>query len=155
MKAFTEDPLGFGRYAPLFEAGGREHVIERLRPAKDVVIAKFRGVDDRTAAEALNGIELYIRRDSLPTPEEDEFYHADLIGLAAFSATGDQLGTIAALHNFGSGDILEVVPPRGTPLLVPFTRAAVPAIDVAGGRLTVVPPAEADADPEAEAGEHE
>ena len=140
VKSFTADPMSLGGYGPLTAADGRRFDVERLRPAKQVVIAKFRGIDDRDSAEALNGTELYVGREALPAADEDEFYHADLIGLTALSETGEALGTIVAIHDFGAGDILEIAPARGPSLLVPFTRAAVPLVDIAGGRVIVSPP---------------
>jgi 16S rRNA processing protein RimM len=140
VKSFTADPMSLGHYGPLAAADGRRFEIERLRPAKQVVIAKFHGIDDRNAAEALNGTELYVDREALPEADDDEFYHADLIGLAALSEAGDALGTIVAIHDFGAGAILEIAPARGPSLLVPFTRGAVPVVDMAGGRVIVSPP---------------
>jgi 16S rRNA processing protein RimM len=90
----------------------------------------------------LNGAELFVERSALPSPEPEEFYHADLIGLDAVSPAGERLGTVVAVQNFGAGDILEIAPERGATLLVPFTKAAAPEIDLAAGRLVVVPPAE-------------
>jgi 16S rRNA processing protein RimM len=144
VKSFTADPGALGDYAPLRAKDGRTFEIERLRQAKNVLVVKFRGVDDRDAAERLNGIELYADRAALPAAEEDEFYHADLIGLDAFTGEGEALGTVIGVHNFGAGDIVEISPPGGTPILAPFTRAAVPHIDLANRRITVIPPAEAE-----------
>lgn len=151
VKSFTEDPLSLGEFGPLHAEDGREFRIERLRPAKEVVVAKFRGVDDRNAAEALKGVSLYVDRELLAPPEEEEeFYHADLIGLAAATPSGEPLGAVVAVHNFGAGDILEIAPSRGPTLLVPFTRQTVPQIDIAGSRIVVAPPAETgDEEPEA------
>jgi 16S rRNA processing protein RimM len=142
VKALNADPLSLGAYGLLAGDDGRVFEIERLRPAKGVVIVKFRGVDDRNAAEALNCVNLYVDRARLPAPEADEFYHADLIGLAAIKANGDPLGTVIAVHNFGAGDMLEIAPSRGKTILVPFTKKAVPVVDIAAGTLTIVPPAE-------------
>ena len=145
VKAFTADPMALREYGPLAAGDGRLFQVERLRLAKEVVIAKFRGIDDRNAAEALNGTDLFVLRERLPAPEEeDEFYHADLLGLAAFGAAGDPLGTVVAVHNFGAGDILDIAPSRGPSILVPFTRDCVPSVDLAAGRLLVVPPVEAE-----------
>ncbi len=159
VKPFTGDPTALGEYGPLATADGRIFHVERLRPAKEVVVAKFRGIDDRNAAEALNGTELYVLRDRLPpTEDEDEFYHADLLGIEAFGETGEHLGTVVAVHDFGAGDILEVTPARGPSLLVPFTTAAVPAVDIAARRLVVVPLPDAeddDADPKLQHGEQQ
>jgi 16S rRNA processing protein RimM len=148
VKSFTADPMSLGDYGTLTTSDGRTFEVERLRPAKQVVVAKFRGIDDRNAAEALNGTELYVDRDILPAAEEDEFYHADLIGLAAEDETGEALGTIVAVHDFGAGDILEIAPGRGPSLLVPFTKAAVPVVDLAGGRVVVSPPAASEDEPQ-------
>jgi 16S rRNA processing protein RimM len=144
VKSFTADPMSLRDYGRLTAADGRTFDIERLRPAKQVVIAKFRGINDRNAAEALNGTELYIERGKLPAAEEDAFYHADLIGLTALSEAGEELGTVTAIHDFGAGDILEIAPSRGPSLLVPFTRDAVPVVDIAGGRVIVSPPVASD-----------
>jgi 16S rRNA processing protein RimM len=143
VKSFTADPMSLGDYGPLFASEGRAFEIERLRPLKgDMFVVKFRGVDDRNAAEALNGVELSVERSALPPAEAGEYYHADLIGLEAVDAEGKSLGRIVAVENFGAGDILEIAPPDGASLLVPFTNATVPDIDIAGGRLTILPPAE-------------
>jgi 16S rRNA processing protein RimM len=143
VKCFTADPLAIGAYGELFAKDGRRFEIETLRSLKnDMLVAKFRGVDDRDAAEALNRVSLYAERSALPAPGEDEFYHADLIGLAAVDEAGKALGTVVAVHNFGAGDILDIAPPRGPSLLVPFTKAAVPVVDIAAGRVTVTPPSE-------------
>lgn len=147
VKTFTQDPLALGDYGALLARDGRTFAVERLRPGKEVVIAKFRGVDDRNAAEALNGVELFVERAALPSPAEaDEFYHADLLGLAAETESGEALGTVVAIHDHGAGDILEIAPARGPALLAPFTKSTVPLIDIPGGRIVVSPPAEAEQD---------
>ncbi len=145
VKAFTGDPAALGRYGPLWAEDGRLFEIERLRPAKEVVVAKFRGIDDRNAAEALNGTPLYVDRERLPDPEEDEYYHADLIGLAAETSAGERLGTVVAIHDFGAGDIVEIAPPEGPSLLVPFTKETVPAVDLAAARIVIELPEETEA----------
>lgn len=155
LKSFAADPMALTEYGPLSAPDGRTFVIERLRPAKSVLIAKLRGIDDRDAAERLRGVTLSVDRSALPTPEEDEFYHADLIGLAAFDPAGAPLGKIAAVHDYGAGDILEITPPKGAALLVPFTRAAVPEVDIAAGRVIVAPPAEVVASPDSDNEERE
>jgi 16S rRNA processing protein RimM len=142
VKVFGPDPMALQDYGLLSASDGRHFEVERLRPAKNVVIAKFRGIDDRNAAEALNGVELFIERGALPATEADEYYHADLLGLEAHDAAGELVGTVVAIHNFGAGDILEIAPRRGPSLLLPFTNTNVPAIDLAAGRLVVAPPAE-------------
>ena len=143
VKSFAAAPTALADYGPLRSEDGRRFEIERLWPAKGVVVVKFRGIDDRTAAEALNGVSLYIERSALPAPEAEEFYHADLIGLEAVDPVGKPLGIVATVQNFGAGDILEIAPAvGGASRLVPFTKAAVSDIDVAAGRITVVLPDE-------------
>jgi 16S rRNA processing protein RimM len=148
VKSFATDPTALGSYGTLSAQDGRLFHIERLRPAKDMLIVKFRGVDDRDAAAALNGTSLYVERGALPAPDEDEFYHADLIGLPAYREDGEPLGTIVAIHDFGAGDILDIAPQQGPPLLVPFTREAVPVVDIAAGRVVVSPPDETEVEAE-------
>ena len=149
LKLFTEDPEALTAYGPLRTPDGRTFTFLRLRPAGSALIAKLAGIKDRDAAEALNGLELSVERSRLPAPEDpDEFYHADLIGLEAVTKDGMRLGTVVAVHNFGSGDILDIAPPgeeNGPSLLVPFTREAVPSVDVAAGRIVVDPPLESEA----------
>ena len=140
---FTGDPMAVTHYGPLeTEDGGRTFEIASLRPAKGHLVARLRGVDDRNAAERLTNIKLFVPRERLPAPEADEFYHADLIGLAAVDGKGNEIGKIAAVHNFGAGDLLEIQPPAGTAILLPFTDAIVPTVDLKAGRVVVVPPEE-------------
>jgi 16S rRNA processing protein RimM len=140
--SFTADPLAIADYGPLeTEDGARAFTIAALRPAKDFLVARFDGVPDRTAAETLRNIDLYVARERLPAPEADEFYHADLVGLAVVDAGGATLGTVSAVHNFGAGDLIEVRPAiGGMTVMLPFTEAVVPVVDVAGGRIVVDPP---------------
>jgi 16S rRNA processing protein RimM len=138
--SFTEDPLAVKDYALESEAGAR-FAIESLRPAKDFLVARFAGVADRTAAEALRNTKLYVSRAGLPQAAADEYYHADLIGLAAVTGDGRALGTVVGVHNFGAGDVIEIAPPRGTSVMLPFTAVVVPVVDLEGGWLTVDPPA--------------
>jgi len=143
LRSFTEDPMAVARYGPLeSEDGSRSFEIESIRPAKGHLVARLRGVNDRDAAKRLTGTELFVPRERLPAPKEDEFYHADLIGLAAVDGDGNQLGTIVAVHNFGAGDILEIQPAVGAAMLLPFTQAIVPTVDIKRGRVVVVPPEE-------------
>lgn len=141
--SFTADPMAVADYGALeSEDGTRSFEIEALRPAKDFLVARFAGVADRTAAEQLCNLELYVARDRLPAPAADEYYHADLIGLAVADASGATLGTVVAVHNFGAGDLIEVRPALGgATVMLPFTAAVVPVVDVAGGRIVVDPPA--------------
>jgi 16S rRNA processing protein RimM len=141
LRSFTGDPMAVTSYGPLESEDGKQRFeIEALRPAKDVFVARLRGVADRDAAEKLTNIRLYVSRDKLLPPEDGEFYHADLVGLAAVTPDGAALGTVTAVLNFGAGDILEIKPPSGEPLLVPFTDTTVPDIDMQAGRMVVVPP---------------
>ncbi len=146
LRAFTEDPLAVTQFGPLQAEDGREIAIASLRPGKDCLIARVAGVGDRTAAERLRNARLYVARDKLPAINEPEtWYHADLIGLAAVGADGAAIGRVRAVQNFGAGDLLEIAPAAGGPtLLLPFTDATVPVVDVPGGRVVVNLPAEAD-----------
>jgi 16S rRNA processing protein RimM len=142
INSFTADPLAIVDFSPLATGqAGLTVAITSARPQKNVIVATLEGVTDRNGAEALNGVELYAPRDALPAPgDADEFYHADLIGLDARLAGGETLGMVVAVHNFGAGDTLEIAP-RGAPsVLVPFTRAVVPEVEIAGGYLVVDPP---------------
>jgi 16S rRNA processing protein RimM len=144
LRSFTEDPMAVKDYGALeSEDGARRFEIQSLRPAKDVLIARLAGIADRTAAEALCNLRLFVARDRLPPPETDEFYHADLIGLAAVAPDGRELGTVLALHNFGAGDLIEVKLTDGATVMLPFTKAAVPEIDIAGKRIVVELPEDA------------
>lgn len=142
-------------YGPL-EAADASAVFEivSLRPGKGFMVARLKGIADRTAAERLCNTDLYVPRARLPAPAPDEYYHADLIGLVAQDAAGRAVGTVTAVHNFGAGDILEIAPAAGgETVMQPFSRAAVPSVDVAGGHLVVAFAAEdaEDADPAGDA----
>lgn len=140
--SFTEDPSAVSRYGTLESEDGSRHLdIVSLRAGADCFIAKFRGVDDRNAADALRNMKLYIDRRRLPaTEDEDTFYHADLIGLAAVDAEGAPIGEVVAVHNFGAGDIIEVQLADRSTEMFPFTQSVVPEIDIAAGKMTIVPP---------------
>ena len=144
---FTEDPLAVKAYGPLLtKDGARRFEVTSAREAKGHLVATLKGVATREEAERLNGIELYVAREKLPATEEDEYYHADLIGLAAVNAAGEPLGRVIAIHNFGAGDIIEIAPPGGSTLLLPFTNAVVPTVDLAGGRVVIEMPKEIEGD---------
>jgi len=144
---FTEDPLAVLRYGPLSTRdGARQFEVARAREARDHLVATLKDVTTRDDAERLNGVELYIARDKLPATDDDEYYHADLIGLAAVGADGAAVGRVVAIHNFGAGDIVEIAPPQGPTLMLPFTNAAVPTVDIAGGRVVIEMPGEIDGD---------
>jgi 16S rRNA processing protein RimM len=142
---FTEDPMAVLDYGPLeTEDGARQFEIESLRPAKDFLVARFQGIDDRDAAEMLRNIDLFVPRDRLPPiADDDTFYHADLVGLAAVTPDGAAFGTVMALHNFGAGDLIEIaLAGSGQTLMLPFTETAVPEIDLKAKRIVVVVPEE-------------
>lgn len=144
LQSFTSDPLAIATYDGLTDKSGSRHFrLRAVRPqGKDMLVAQVEGVDDRAGAEALSRVELYIPREALSPPAEEEFYIADLIGLRAETAEGEVMGVVVAVRNFGAGDILEIRPPHGETILLPFTKAVVPIVDVAGGRVVVEPPAE-------------
>jgi 16S rRNA processing protein RimM len=142
---FTEDPLAVKRYGPLAtKDGARRFEVTHAREAKGHLVATLKGVATREDAERLNGIELYIAREKLPATDTDEYYHADLIGLAAVNAANEPIGRVTAIHNFGAGDIIEIAPLHGATMLLPFTNAVVPSVDLAGGRVVIDLPAEID-----------
>ena len=147
VKSFTAAPLDAVGYGPLDAPDGRRFTVKSARAiGPEMLVVHFAGIADRNAAETLNGLDLSVPRDRLPAAGADEFYHADLIGLAAVSPQGAALGTIVAVPNYGAGDLLEIAPPAGPTLLVPFTAAAVPEIDIAAGKVVVVPPVEVEED---------
>lgn len=142
----TQDPEAIGSYGPLeTDRPGLTVTLTKLRVQKNVVIAHIKGITDRNSAEALNGVNLFTDRSKLPPPEdEDDFYHADLLGLEARLDTGVVMGTVSALPNFGAGDLIEVRDPvSGDTYLFPFTKAVVPHIHVAEGYLIIVAPLDA------------
>ena len=144
---FTEDPLAVTRYGQLMtKDGARQFEVTHLREAKGHLVATLKGIATREEAERLNGVELYVAREKLPATGEHEYYHADLIGLAAVNAAGEPLGRVIAIHNFGAGDIIEVAPPNGATMLLPFTNAVVPTVDLEGGRVVIELPDEIEGD---------
>jgi 16S rRNA processing protein RimM len=149
VQSFTADPSGIAAYGPVSdEAGTRTFRLRVVQPGEMPVVA-VEGVADREAAAKLTGTRLYVARDRLPAPAEDEFYHADLIGLAVEDASGRRLGTVAAVNDHGAGAFLEI-DTGAQPLLLPFTRAAVPVVDLAGSRVVIAPPAEVVVPPSAD-----
>ncbi len=146
LRSFTANPDAITGYGPLETEDGHVVKIESLRPAKDHFVARLAGVSDRDAAERMTNVKLYVPRERLPAPESaDEFYYADLIGLAVVDGSGNDLGTVLAIHNFGAGDLVEIKPANGgVTKLLPFNEATVPVVDLAAGRLIVEPPAEQD-----------
>ena len=141
LRAFTEDPANVTAYGTLCDEHGAPLFDLRLvGTSKGGLIATAPGITDRNAAEALRGVSLYVPRERLPAPDEDEFYHEDLVGLDAHDAAGRLLGRVTAVMNFGAGDILEIDLGEGRSELVPFTRASVPKVDLAARRVEVVLP---------------
>ncbi len=143
LQSFAGDPLAIADYGPLTDRSGQKSFrLLDLRPqGKDMLVARVDGVHDRDDAQALNGVELYLARDRLPAPETDEFYLADLEGLRAETTDGAVMGRVVALRNFGAGDILEIAPAAGgETLMFPFTKAVVPVVSVAEGRIVIEPP---------------
>ncbi|NLS05710.1 ribosome maturation factor RimM [Rhizobium sp. P32RR-XVIII] len=140
-KAYTADPTALGDYGHLHSMDGRSFEILEIREMKNVVVVRFRGINDRNAAEALNGLELYIERDNLPDDEleEDEFFYADLEGLEALDDKGVSYGTITGVFDFGAGDLLELKGPGKRPVLIPFSEASVLEIDLEGGTILIDP----------------
>jgi 16S rRNA processing protein RimM len=143
---FTADPMAITHYGPLeTEDGKRSFEIETVRPARAHLVARFKGVDDRSAAERLTNVKLFVPRERLPRTEADEYYHADLIGLRAEDEDGNEIGAVIAVHNFGAGDILEIQPLSGGAMMLPFTETVVPEVDIKGGRIVIVLPEETEA----------
>lgn len=139
IRCFTEDPSAIAAYGPLCDGdGGRRFEIEVTGALRGGVRARIRGCTDRDQAEALRGVLLCVDRSALPPPPEDEFYHADLEGLRVERPCGGTVGTVASVHDFGGGAVLEIRRPGGRTLLVPFTREGVPEVNLARGRIVVV-----------------
>jgi 16S rRNA processing protein RimM len=142
LKAFTQDPMAVARYGALeAEDGSRAFEIVSVRPARDMLVARLKGIGDRDAAERLKNLRLYVPRSRLPEPEPGEFYHADLVGLPVTTAAGAAYGTVVAVHNFGAGDLIEIKPvDQRETVMLPFTEAAFPVVDIAARRLVIAPP---------------
>lgn len=151
LKAFTERSEDALAYGPLEDEAGTRRFEVTLKgraggKAGDLLLAAIAGVETREAAEALRGIRLYVARAALPEIEEEEtFYHADLVGLAAVDRDGKARGRIKAVQNFGAGDLLEIEDAEGGSFFLPFNKEAVPEVDIAGGRVTIAPPNEVEA----------
>ena len=138
VHSYTADPVALAEYGALLDEAGRSWTLAwRGEGVAELRDASGRAVADRTAAERLVNTKLYVERERLPQPDKDEFYLADLVGLSAVTADGSVLGQVDTIHDYGAGVSLEI----GS-LLIPFTRACVPVVDVAGGRVVIVPPAE-------------
>jgi 16S rRNA processing protein RimM len=144
IRSFTEDPMAIGSYGPLSdEAARKTYRVEALSTVKGSVLAQIEGVADRTAAEALRGLRLYVERSALPATSEREWYEADLIGLRAVGRDGRDWGKVVAFHDFGAGLTMELSGGEASrnSVMLPFTDEAVPEIDVEGGKVVIEPPA--------------
>lgn len=146
VKSFTAVPADVAAYRPVTDAAGRRQFdLEITGEVRGLLLARIAGVNDRDAAERLRGVELYIDRDLLPPVEDDdEFYHADLVGLTAERADGSVYGEVKAVHDFGAGAMIEIALADGGDVVLPFTAEVVPEVDIDGSRLVVEPPAVAD-----------
>ena len=147
IQSFTEDPMALVDYGPLATSKpGLSIRILSARTTTNVLVARLEGVNDRNAAEKLNGVELFVDRALLPEPDdEDDYYPADLIGLRAQLSDGTEIGTVSAVPNFGAGDLLEVRDTRsGDTYLYPFSKAVVPEVHLSDGYLVIAPPIEAE-----------
>lgn len=156
VKSYTADPLALADYGPLYDGNGKIFEATNIHAAKNVVVVTFKGVNGREAAVALNGVELFIERDQLPDEEldEDEFYVDDLVGMNVLDTSGNQIGSVMTVQNFGAGDMLEVSPMTANggfspkTVFYPFTKLVVPTIDFEAHALTLIPPAEVTVAPE-------
>jgi 16S rRNA processing protein RimM len=138
IRSYTEDPMAVASYGPLSdEAGMKEYRVEALSVVRGAVVARIEGVADRTAAEALRGLRLFLERARLPQTGEREWYESDLIGLSAVGRDGRDWGKVVAFHDFGAGSVMEV----SAGLMLPFTDEVVPEVDVEGGKVVIEPPA--------------
>ncbi len=146
LKSFCAEPPAIAGYGPLYtEDGSRSFAVTITRAIPGGLAARLSGVATKEAADALRGTSLFADREKLPSLPDDEFYHADLIGLPVFDTGGAPLGTVRAVYNHGAGDILEILAPgRRAALLLPFTKAVVPTVDLTAGRIVADPPEEAD-----------
>ncbi len=142
LKSFCADPGALGDYGPLTSEDGRQSwTVKITRPVKTGFAARLSGVTTKEAADALRGTRLYAPRDALPALPDDEFYHADLIGLEVLDTGGAPLGKVKAVLETGANDILELhVPGQRETVLLPFTRAVVPTVDLSAGRIIADPP---------------
>jgi 16S rRNA processing protein RimM len=146
LKSFCSEPTDIASYGPLMtKDGSRTFDITLTRPVAGGLGARIKGIATKEAADALRGTSLFVPRDRLPGLPDDEYYHADLIGLAAYDTGGEQLGKVTAIYNHGAGDIVEISPlGHKSALLLPFTVAIVPNVDLAAGRIVVDLPEETD-----------
>ena len=146
IRSYAAVPADLASYGPLFDAHGeRRFAVKVIGETRGALIVRIVGIDDRDAAEALKGTRLHVRRDALPEPEPESYYHVDLIGLEAVDVNGAAVGRVAAVHDLPAGDVLEIRQEGGGELMLPFTRAVVPAVDLRARRLVIDPPGEVEA----------
>jgi 16S rRNA processing protein RimM len=139
VKSYTDDPQDVAAYGPVSTDYSRTLRLTVTGSSKGVVIARVEGVEDRTQAEALKGLKLYVARSALPPPDADSLYQVDLVGLKAARTDGDVVGTVTAFHNFGAGDVMEVQADDGKSILIPFTKAAISKVDIEGRQILITP----------------
>jgi 16S rRNA processing protein RimM len=143
ITSYTAEPEALLDYkSTLREDGSPGLTLTSGRPAKGGLVVRAAEVETREQAEALRGLRLYIRREALPEPDEDEFYVTDLIGLSVETPAGEPLGRIKSVQDFGAGDLLEIAPPEGPTWYLPFTKDAVPEVRLADGKVVAVKPEE-------------
>ncbi|MGE0829018.1 MAG: ribosome maturation factor RimM [Hyphomonadaceae bacterium] len=141
VKSFTAAPESIAAYGPLHdERGALVLTPKSWREIKGGLAIRAPEIKTREQAEALRNTGLYVARAQLPPAEDDEFYHVDLIGCAAFDAAGAEIGRVQAVHDFGAGEMVEIRADGKETLFIPFTKTAVPQIDIAGRRITIIPP---------------
>ena len=141
VKPFTETPQSLSAYGPVTTDSGRQLILQIMSVnAKGLAIARAKGVGTRDAAEALRGVTLYVARDSLPDPNDGEFYHADLLGMMVRGQDGARLGNLVAIHDFGAGEIAELAPDNGPTIMVPFGGECLIAVDIVARELCLSVP---------------
>ncbi len=145
VKTFTESPEKLAAYGPLHTKDGRALAVVSAKSGKDGALVMFKDISDRNVAEALKGTELYVKRSALPEIDAEEFYHADLVGLRAEDTEGRAMGVVRALHNFGAGDVIELMRDDGDEVFLPFTREVAQEIDIVNGRIVIAAPEEVEA----------
>ena len=145
IKSFAMNASYIAAYGPLQTEDGTRFELTVRGVSRGAVLAEIDGIDRREAAEAMQGTRLFVARDALPDTEEDEYYHADLIGLSACTASGETYGVVRGIYDYGAGDVIEIEREMDRPILFPFTRENVPEIDLAAGSLVIDPPAEIEA----------
>lgn len=140
LKSFCAEPADITKYSPLQDENGKIYTLGHVRSMKDGLIVSIKEITSKEAADALKGIRLFASRERFPDLIDDEYYQSDLIGIEVFDTNGAALGKVKSLQNFGAGDILEVQL-KGNTILIPFTRAIVPTVDIKAGKIIIDPPA--------------